>query len=59
MMVFSAAGFAPRAKYSAQTMKEHQTAKFQPPSYSENGTETTTVIATASQSGMVSLYCAS
>jgi len=54
-MSFRAAGFAPRAKYSAHTMNEHQRVKLNSPSHSPKGMEMSTVSATASQSGTVSL----
>ena len=51
----AAEGFAPSAKYSAQTMNEHQTARFQWFSQRVNGTDTATVMPTAIHSGIVSL----
>ena len=54
-IVLAAAGLAPSAKYSAQTMKEHQTARFHWCSHRVKGTDTATVMPTATQSGIVSL----
>src|ERR1035437_276061 len=58
-MIFNAEGLAPRAKYSAQTMNAAHSGRLTLPSQMPKGRLTTTVIATASQSGIVFLVSVS